>query len=108
MPAGKYRLLSWTINRKDAKGAAWELMGYGSLESSVFAADAAKPITLDVGEPLQASLSASERTNEVGFTVKFTGRAGESIRFERGNERPPGPKLTLVGLDGKYPLDQYL
>ena len=102
LPAGKYRLLTWTTSRKDAKGANWELMGYSFPDSAAFEAQAAKPVTLEIGEPVRASLSASESTNTVGFNLSFRGRAGESIQFEKGSERPPGPKLNLASLDGMY------
>jgi len=102
LPAGKYQILSWTINRKDAKGAKWELMGYNFPDSAAFRVDAAKAVALEIGEPLRANLSASEATNVVAFNLSFLGRAGESIQFQKGNERPPGPKLTLASLDGTY------
>jgi hypothetical protein len=102
LPEGKYRLLSWTMDRKDAKGAKWELTGYNFPDSFAFQVEAIKPATLEIGEPVRASLSGSDFTNNVAFNLNFRGRAGESIQFEKGSERPPGPKLTQVSLDGKY------
>jgi hypothetical protein len=102
LPAGKYKILSWTINRKDAKGANWELMGNNFPDSAGFQADGAKPVTLKIAEPIRASLSASESTNAVAYGLNFQGQAGESIQIEKDNTRPPGPKLTLVSLNGTY------
>jgi hypothetical protein len=102
LPVGEYQPLSWTIHRKDAKGANWEMMGYNFPRSAVFAVDAAKPITLEIAEPVKAALEAREATNTVAFSLSFKGRAEESVQFEKGNERPPGPKLTLTSLDGTY------
>jgi hypothetical protein len=102
LPAGKYQILSWTTDRKDAKGTKWELMGYNFPKSSGFSADAEKPVSLEIGEPVRATLAAAESTNAVQFNLSFTGRGGESVQFMKGNERPPGPKLTLVSLDSTY------
>jgi hypothetical protein len=102
LPAGKYKIMSWTINRKDAKGAQWELMGYNFPDSAAFSADPAKPATLSIAEPVRASLSASESKDGIGFNLSFQGRAGESIQIEKDNQRPPGPKLDLASLDGTY------
>ena len=102
LPAGKYQILSWLIDRKDAKGARWELRGYSFPDSSAFQADAAKPALLEIGEPVRAKLSSSEAAGEVRFSLSFLGRAGESVQFQKGNESPPGPKLALVSLDGTY------
>jgi hypothetical protein len=102
LPAGKYKPLQWTINRKDAKGAAWELMGYNFPESASVAVDPEKPAVLNIAEPIRASLSASETTNGVGYSLSFLGQAGESIQIEKGNQRPAGPKLTLASLDGTF------
>ncbi len=102
LPAGKYKPMQWTINRKDAKGAAWELMGYNFPDSAGLEIDPAKPVVLSIAEPIRASLSASETTNAVGFNLSFLGQGGESIQILKGNQRPAGPKLTLASLDGTY------
>ena len=102
LPAGTYKPLEWTINRKDAKGATWELMGYNFPDSASLEVDPAKPAALRIAEPIRASLSASETTNTVGYSLSFLGQAGESIQIEKGNQRPPGPKLLLVSLDGTF------
>jgi len=106
LPAGKYRIQEWTINRKDAKGAAWRLMGYNFSDSSkfdsLFEVAAGKPATLDIGEPMRAVMEAKELTRQVDFSLRFQGRLGESLEITKGDQRPPGPRLTLTSLDGTY------
>lgn len=102
LPSGKYRIMEWTINRKDSRGAAWELMGYNFPDSATFQVAEAKPASLAIAEPIRATLDTTEFTNQIRFNLTFKGRAGESIQIEKGNQRPPGPKMWLASLDGVY------
>jgi hypothetical protein len=101
LPVGKYRMVRWTINRKDEKGAAWTLSGSSFPDTANFEAAAGTPATLDIGEPVQAVLKANEQADrEITFSLNFVGHQQESIQMLRGNERPAGPKLTLANADG--------
>ncbi len=101
LPAGEYRMFHWTINRKDDKGAAWTLSGYSFPDTANFEVAAGKTAVLDIGEPVQAVLKANEQTNrQITFSLNFVGHQKESIQMLRGNQRPAGPKLTLVNADG--------
>ena len=101
VPAGSYRPVEWTINRKDEKGAAWTLTGSGFPKASKFEAAAEKTTALEIGEPVKAVLEATDGTNhQVVFSLRFEGRQKESIQMLRGGERPAGPKLMLAKTDG--------
>jgi hypothetical protein len=101
LPAGKYRILEWTINRKDDKGAPWTLTGQNFPDSATFEVAAGKTATLDIGEPVKAVLEANEQANrEIRFDLSFVGHQKESIQMLRNNERPRGPKLMLANVDG--------
>ncbi len=101
LPAGKYRMVSWEINRKDDRGAAWTLSGYSFPDTASFEVKPAGAAALDIGEPVQAVLAANEQADrQINFSLKFVGHQQESIQMLRGNERPAGPKLTLVNADG--------
>ena len=103
LPTGKYRILSWRIDRKDDKGAAWTLEGRNFPEAAGIEVAAGNPLTLDVGEPVHALLDARDLTNrEVAFNLRFEGRLGESIEILRGGQRPRGPQLTLTNSDGTF------
>jgi hypothetical protein len=103
LPVGKYRIYSWTINRKDEKGAAWTLTGSQFNEASSFNVAAEKPAALDIGEPVRTVLQIAEATNrDIAFNLRLQGKLGESIQMLRGGERPKGPRLTLTNLDGSF------
>jgi hypothetical protein len=102
LPAGHYLILEWSIERKDDKGAKWELSGYGFGDAGAFEVAEAKPAALEVGEPVRTAIQATDQTNNlVHFNLNFRGHYGERIQILRGSERPPGPKLTVVTLDGQ-------
>jgi hypothetical protein len=111
LPVGKYGIQTWTIDRKDDKGAAWQLMAYGANDSSRFEVAAAKPASLEIGEPMRAVMEvqeptarpgAREATKQLSFSLQFKGRYGETLQIMKGNQRPRGPRLTLTSLDGTY------
>jgi hypothetical protein len=111
LPVGPYHIQNWKIDRKDARGAAWELSAYGLNDSARFEVAAGKAVSLEVGEPMRAVLQVEKPmarpgvkvpTNEVTFNLSFEGRYGESLQIMKGNQRPTGPRLTLTSLDGSY------
>jgi hypothetical protein len=101
LPEGQYRIVHWTINRKDDKGAAWTLSGYDFPKSAAFEAAADKAATLEIGEPVQAVLKAEEGAKRlIAFDLQFRGRQNESIELLREGQRPKGPKLMLANSAG--------
>ena len=101
LPAGKYRIFHWTINRQDEKGVAWTLSGYNFPKTAGFEVAAYKTALLEIGEPVQAELKANENTNRVDtFSLSFLGRQKESIEMLRDGQRPRGPKLMLANAAG--------
>jgi hypothetical protein len=111
LPVGKYRIQEWKIERKDEKGAAWELSAYNFNDSARFEVAEAKPVSLEVGEPMRAVMEAQEPqtrpgsrdvTKQLMFSLRFQGRYGETLQIMKGNQRPRGPRLTLTSLDGTY------
>jgi hypothetical protein len=111
LPAGKYRIQDWKINRKDDRGATWELSANNFNDSARFEVAADKPVSLEVGEPMRAVMQIQEPTRQPGardanrqmtFSLRFEGQYGESLSIMKGNERPRGPRLTLTSLDGTY------
>ena len=74
LPAGKYRIQDWKIDRKDDKGAAWELRAYNFNDSARFEVAAAKPVSLEVGEPMRAVMEVEEPA--AGPGAKTSNQAG--------------------------------
>ncbi|MGO8698538.1 MAG: hypothetical protein ACLQVY_12555 [Limisphaerales bacterium] len=101
LPAGQYRIVSWRIDRKDERGAAWTLSGYDFPDSARFAVAADKPADVKIGEPVNAVLEAqNSRSRDITFNLRFSGQQQESIQMLRGGERPNGPKLMLADAKG--------
>ena len=101
LPAGNYRIFRWTINRKDEKGAAWTLSGYSFPETASFEVAADKTAALEIGEPVQAVLKATEGAKrQIDFSLSFEGRQKESIELLREGQRPRGPQLMLANASG--------
>jgi hypothetical protein len=101
LPTGNYRAQEWTLNRKDSKGAEWDLTGsFG--QTFAFEVVEGKTANLEIAEPIRMSLTATDNTNGCDFSLSFIGRAGESIQVMKGGARPPGPKLVLASSDGTY------
>jgi hypothetical protein len=101
LPTGKYRMVEWTINRKDDKGAPWTLSGYNFPDAAGFEVVAGKTAGLEIGEPVQGVLKTTDASNRmVQFNLSFEGRQKETIQILRDNQRPRGPKLMLANADG--------
>ena len=102
LPVGKYQVHSWTISRKDSRGASWQLTGEGSPDSPRFDVASDKPAVLDTGEPVRAVMRHDDATNPVSFDLAFKGKLNETVAIRKGDQNPPGPKLVLASLDGTY------
>lgn len=103
LPAGKYRVYGWKIDRKDDRGQKWQVTGYSVPDTASFEVSVSNPSTLEVGEPIRAVWQASDAAgNQVTFSLRFRGLLGESIEFTRGGETPRGPRLTVTNADGSF------
>jgi len=101
LPTGKYRVFHWAINRKDERGVAWTLSGDNFPKTAGFEVVAEKPAALEIGEPVQAVLKATEMPNrQVAFNLNFVGRQKETVTILRDGQNPPKPKLMLATADG--------
>ncbi len=117
LPAGKYRIEQWEINRKDDKGAAWQLSAYNFNDSARFTVDAAKPASLEVGEPMRAVMEAqlpgsrpgsSTTSKDITFSLRFLGHYGETLQIMKGNERPARAEADAHQPRRGLPAHQYL
>ena len=102
LPVGDYRVNAWRIDRKDAKGVAWTMSGQGFGETALFRVQADQITTLNVGEPLQVALTASERKGGVTFSLKMKGALGESVTLLKGQQQARPPQLLLASQTGTY------
>jgi hypothetical protein len=102
IPLGAYRVHEWKIARKDDKGAEWSLTGSGSSPFSSFQVVETKPAVLDVGEPILASLNASENKTAVVLGLRIKGRNGETVEIMKGDQRPRAPRVILSSQVGGF------
>jgi hypothetical protein len=97
LPIGKYRVHAWAIERKDTKGALWKLEGTDLGAAGRFEVRAAKPVTIEVGEPIWPVLSATESKGNIAFGLRLKGRLGEPVEMTKDGQRPRAPRLLLAG-----------
>jgi len=102
LPVGKYRVNSWTIERKDEKGRKWELQGRAYTSEGDFEVTADKEAELSIGEPIISTLKATKSGSGYSFSQNLQGRLGERIALTRNGARPPAPKLHIKNKDGTY------
>jgi len=102
LPVGKYRVYGWAVERQDEKGTKWKLEGSGLGEKNIFDITEGKEAALSVGEPIVATLDASEREGTYSFSHSMKGRAGERIELTRNGARPQAPKVRIKSADGMY------
>jgi len=102
LPVGDYRVNTWTINRKDEKGAAWKLSGASFSKAAEFTVGVENVVELPIGEPLRAVLQAREAKSQISFDLRLLGSLGETVQLLRGKERPRGPRMQVASLTGKF------
>jgi hypothetical protein len=102
LPVGKYRVYDWAVERQDEKGTNWKLKGSGLSEKNIFDITEGKEAVLAIGEPIVATLNASEREGTHSFSHSMKGRAGERIELTRNGAQPQAPKVNIKSADGTY------
>jgi drug/metabolite transporter (DMT)-like permease len=79
LPQGKYRLESWTLERKDDQGRMWKLSG--DLMSARTVEVGPEPTVLDIKtEPIVCNLDVNAGPETMNFTLGLNGSNGERLR----------------------------
>lgn len=102
LPVGQYRIYDWLIDREDDKGTQWRLQGSGAAETSVFDIAEGQETVLSIGEPVVATLEASENEGTHSFRHMLKGRDSERIELTRDGAQPQAPKVRIRSADGAY------
>lgn len=102
LPAGHYKVHGWTVIRKDEKGGKWQLIGDRFPPTATFDVTPDKPVSLPIGDPIHAQLTATESGSEVSFDLRYRGQLNEALYLYRGNDTPRAPRLTLTSRDGSF------
>ncbi len=102
LPVGKYCVYDWAIERKDETDTNWKLEGSGLSQKNAFDITEGKETILSIGEPIVATLDASEREGTHSFNHSMKGSAGERIELTRNGAQPQAPKVHIKSKDGTY------
>lgn len=87
LPVGKYRVNSWTIERKDEKGRNRELQGRAYSSEGDFEITEGTETFLEIGEPVTGGLQVNLRNGNYEFEKSVRGRMGEYVTLTRGGQR---------------------
>jgi hypothetical protein len=102
LPVGKYRIVTWVIERKDDKGTSWKLQAIQPNKETDFEIIGDKETKLSIGEPIKSNLTSSLQGSTHYFQQSLRGRNFESISLTRNGARPQAPKLNIKNKNGTY------
>jgi hypothetical protein len=102
LPAGRYHIRFWKIERKDDGGNTWALAGQYYGQNNPFEVKDSDETKLDVGEPIIATVEARNVGSSYAFNQVIKGRHQEIIELTRNGSRPQPPKLHIKNKDGSY------
>lgn len=83
LPVGTYRVNSWSIERSDDKGVTWQLRGRYFSQGTDFEVTEDSEASLEIGEPVKASLNVRQRGDNFEFTKMLRGSLGGYIELIR-------------------------
>jgi hypothetical protein len=106
LPQGRYRLESWTLEKKDEKGQVWNLSG--DLRMARMITVGSEPVQLDIkSEPIVCDLKAYPGSNSMNLTLGLDGPGGERLRVW-GNvpgikqDQLPQPAFEIYNADRSF------
>jgi len=102
LPVGLYCINHWDIERRDEQGVVWRMNGSFSGRGTMFDVREGAEGELAIGEPIIATLSASDDKGRYFFGQDLKGHDGERIALSRNGSRLPPPKLRIRNKDGTY------
>jgi hypothetical protein len=103
LPEGQYRVYSWTMTRKDAKGIEWRMEASYPSEEGIFSVVKDTPLEMTrIGEPVFSHLSLYEDDESFSFNQQLQGQLGERISLYRSNRQAPAPKIHIRNKTGEY------
>jgi hypothetical protein len=102
LPAGRYHVRYWKIERKDDAGNSWILTGQYYGRENPFEIKDGQQTKLEVGEPIIATVDARKAGSSYSFNQVIQGRGDEIIKLSCNGSRPEPPKLNIKNKDGLY------
>jgi len=102
LPAGKYHIESWNLERIDKNGDIWELRAKEIPgEKTFYVAENAQTM-LPIGELFVPGLTVRKGDSEFYFRHYLKGRLGEDLELTKNKARTDPPKLLIENEDGSY------
>ncbi|MDH7600459.1 MAG: hypothetical protein QHH07_12645, partial [Sedimentisphaerales bacterium] len=100
---GTYRVVHWSMNRKDRRGDTWTAAGSSPRpERSAIVITAETELTLDgIGEPLVSRVTVKGLLGQYQIGHELLGPMGEQVTLEVNGRRPPPPKVRILD-SGRY------
>lgn len=103
LPVGRYRVNSWTIDRKDEKGKLWQLRGTFFSIKGNFEVTKDAETALEIGEPVTGTISAMQNGDNYEFSKGLKGPLGEYVMLtSSGQEVRNLWKMKAANKDGTY------
>ncbi|MHC4987544.1 MAG: hypothetical protein ACYTFX_03475, partial [Planctomycetota bacterium] len=106
LPQGKYRLESWTVERKDDEGRTWKLSG--DVNTARVVEVGPEPTDLSIKtEPIVCDLDVNAGPAAMYFTLGLNGPSGERLRVsgDAPGVKPdqlPQPTFVLYNADKSF------
>jgi len=102
LPAGRYYVDSWTLERTDKNGAVWKLKAKDIANKKTFDVFEDAEAKLPISEPIISTLTVRKVDSEFYFRHYFKGQMGEDIELTKNQSRAGPPKLLIRNEDGSY------
>jgi len=100
---GTYRIDHWEIDRKDDKGRNWTLRGSSFGDRGDFEITEGDETSLEIGEPVNANLSARLNGENYEFSKSLRGSLGEYVRLSSsGRDINNLWKMKATNKEGTY------
>jgi peroxiredoxin len=105
VPAGRYWLVGWRTEMKDASGRLWTAVAStfgGATSAQYLTLQPGAAVPVHIGPPLKAVLTADAAGNRVNFQLHFFGAQGERCgEVKVDGALPPKPWLIIRDSEGK-------
>ena len=103
LQAGAYRILRWTLERRDEQGELWRLRAKAFARDDSLQINAGQETVLPVGEPVQLILDQREEGRGYRFSCRLQGQMGERVEISKGSRgRAIAPQLLIANADASY------
>jgi hypothetical protein len=102
LPAGRYRIGSWTLKYTDKYGSVWKLTSKEITHKKTFYVSEGAETKLPMCEPIVSTLTVNKDDSGFYFRHYFRGQMGEELDLTKDQSRADPPKLLIRNKDCSY------